>query len=393
MLATACHGQTITQLGVLPGGSQSYAEAISADGTTVTGRGDSSDGIGTSVFRWTRTGGMQNLGRFPGDIHASGTAISADGSVIAGISDQAGAFRWTAASGLQSIAVPASTAYGMSADGRAIVGYGGMYGGVFRWSVASGYENLDGNQPTGSATWGYATSADGSAVVGFTEARATVWRSVVGTGAADIAQDLGVLVGGRYSIATAISGDGAAIAGYGETSVIETEHALRWTISGGHWIMRDLGAPGDAYTARGLAISGDGAIIVGSYQSATTGGALLWTAATGALDLNVYLASRGVDLAGWHLGVATGISADGTAITGTGAFDGNVRAFLVTGLALCRADSCPADINCSAHLETQDIFDYLNAWFGRDPRADFNALGGITVQDLFDFLNAWFSGC
>lgn len=104
-----------------------------------------------------------------------GTAISADGSVIAGISDQARALCWTAASGLQSIAVPASTAYGMSADGRAIVGYGGMYGGVFRWSVASGYENLDGNRRPAPRHGGTQPSADGSAVVGFTEARATVW--------------------------------------------------------------------------------------------------------------------------------------------------------------------------------------------------------------------------
>ena len=336
---------------------------------------------------------MQNLGRFPGDIHACGTAISADGSVIAGISEQVGAFRWTAASGLQSIAVPSSTAYGMSADGRAIVGYGGMYGGVFRWSVASGYENLDGNQPSGPATWGYATSADGSMVVGFTQARATLWRSAVGTGSATTVQDLCVLAGERSSIATAISGDGLAIAGYGETSVIETEHALRWTNVGGSWVLRDLGAPGDAYSARALAISADGAIVVGSYQSPTIGGALLWTAATGPVDLNLYLASRGVHLAGWHLGVATGISADGTSITGTGAFNGNVRAFIVSGLALCRANSCPADFNCSAHLEPQDIFDFLSAWFALDPRTDFNAANGITPQDIFDFLSAWFTGC
>jgi hypothetical protein len=41
----------------------------------------------------------------------------------------------------------------------------------------------------------------------------------------------------------------------------------------------------------------------------------------------------------------------------------------------------------------QDIFDFLAAYFGHDPRADFNQSGAITVQDIFDFLGAYFAGC
>ena len=54
---------------------------------------------------------------------------------------------------------------------------------------------------------------------------------------------------------------------------------------------------------------------------------------------------------------------------------------------------CPVDFNGVGGLTVQDIFDFLNAWFGANPRADFNGQVGITVQDIFDFLGAWFAGC
>jgi hypothetical protein len=54
---------------------------------------------------------------------------------------------------------------------------------------------------------------------------------------------------------------------------------------------------------------------------------------------------------------------------------------------------CRADFNCSGTLGTQDIFDFLSAWFEDDPRADFDGNGQFTEQDVFAFLNAWFAGC
>jgi hypothetical protein len=52
---------------------------------------------------------------------------------------------------------------------------------------------------------------------------------------------------------------------------------------------------------------------------------------------------------------------------------------------------CRCDWNSSGTLEVQDIFDFLNDWFGGN--GDFNGDGTAAVQDIFDFLNCWFAAC
>ena len=54
---------------------------------------------------------------------------------------------------------------------------------------------------------------------------------------------------------------------------------------------------------------------------------------------------------------------------------------------------CRADFDGNGHVAVQDIFDFLSAWFARQPSADFDSSGTDTVQDIFDFLAAWFVGC
>ncbi len=57
------------------------------------------------------------------------------------------------------------------------------------------------------------------------------------------------------------------------------------------------------------------------------------------------------------------------------------------------APLCAADFDGSGTLTVQDIFAFLNAWFGGQSSADFDGAGGLTVNDVFAFLNAWFGGC
>lgn len=54
---------------------------------------------------------------------------------------------------------------------------------------------------------------------------------------------------------------------------------------------------------------------------------------------------------------------------------------------------CPADINCSGAVNSQDFFDFLAAFFASAPVADFNNDGATNTLDVFDFLAAFFAGC
>jgi hypothetical protein len=56
-------------------------------------------------------------------------------------------------------------------------------------------------------------------------------------------------------------------------------------------------------------------------------------------------------------------------------------------------DTCRADFNNDAVVNSQDFFDFLNAFFMNDPASDFNHDDAINSQDFFDFLNAFFAGC
>lgn len=57
------------------------------------------------------------------------------------------------------------------------------------------------------------------------------------------------------------------------------------------------------------------------------------------------------------------------------------------------APTCRADFNLSGAVEVGDIFAFLSAWFGNDPRADISGDGARTVADIFAFLTLWFARC
>jgi hypothetical protein len=63
------------------------------------------------------------------------------------------------------------------------------------------------------------------------------------------------------------------------------------------------------------------------------------------------------------------------------------------GLRAAPTSSCPADFNDDGFVNSQDFFDYLNAFFSGLPSADFNNNGVVNSQDFFDFLAAFFNGC
>jgi probable HAF family extracellular repeat protein len=135
-IATTGWSQSLTWLGTLPGGNESWAWGVSADGSVVVGRADDAAGQ-NRAFRWTASGGMQDLGTLGGD-WSGASGVSADGAVVVGWAYNAAgdwhAFRWTASDGMEDLNTTYASlltngsvlevATAISPDGRYIVGYG-----------------------------------------------------------------------------------------------------------------------------------------------------------------------------------------------------------------------------------------------------------------------------
>ncbi len=294
-------------LGDLPGGEfSSCAYGVSADGSVVVGRSviDTSAGIHHfEAFRW-ENGVISGLGDLPGGaLDSQAYAVSADGSVVVGWGS-GGAFRWE--NGIMS-ALGGSWAMGVSADGSVVVGLGS--GGAFRWengvmSPLGGREARD-------------VSADGSVVVGTARSGISYgpvrWENGVMTA-------LGYLPGAppnASGFATAVSPDGSVIVG-----ASSSEASSGWW-EGFRWkngVMTALGGFPREYfiLSRAYDVSGDGSVVVGE---SANGGAFIWTTATGMLSLEGVLTALGLDLTGWSLGQATGISDDGLTVVGGGQSD------------------------------------------------------------------------
>jgi probable HAF family extracellular repeat protein len=309
--------------------SRSEARAVSADGSVVVGM---SRGW---AFRWTRDEGMVGLSDFDG--YSEANDVSSDGSVIVGSSHNrvAGAinpeaFRWTRESGLVGLGdLPGgysnSGASGVSADGSIVIGHGFDAAGLqsVRWTSEGGMVAIGGF----GSPYTRGVSGDGSVVVGnghasYPNAEAFRWTSESGM------VGLGDLPGGySSSLANDVSADGSVLVGRGESE--SGSEALRWTSADGMIGLGDL--PGGRFLSEAYGVSADGSIIVGSSTvvtrtiiidgtpfSADDPKAFLWDEANGMRPLDQVLTSFGLDLTGWWITAALGISDDGHTIVGYG---------------------------------------------------------------------------
>lgn len=321
--AASARGVSFTDLGALSGSTYVRASGISADGKVVTGHCEPQD----RAFRWTALSGMQSI-QSAGITDSFGEACNGDGSVIVGTMHNPNpvGFRWTAATGMQVLpGLPGSASgspLGVSSSGNVIVGNGSGTSssphGV-RWTTPGGIQDL-GTLPgdTWSEAWG--ASADGAVAVGKSWVAGRAPRAVRWNSAGNI-QDLGVVGGDTESEAYGTNSDGSIVVG--ESKLYSSfSRAFRWTSSGG---MQNLGTLPGAAGAQARSTSADGSVIVGTSGQR----AMMWTQSLGMVDLNAYLPTLGIDLSGWVLQGAVGVSADGTTITGYGT-RGGTRSWIAT---------------------------------------------------------------
>ena len=241
------------------------------------------------AFRWTATGGMEDIGTGPGRYYSIAHGVSADGSVVVGEVFDTNfvlhAFRWTSATGMQYLPpVPpalgdSDVARAVSADGSVIVGESEYDEGdfhAFRWTAATGTVDLAFLTLDAWLMYARSVSADGSKIAGESymgPARAFVWNWPAPSG-----QQL-TLIDSTWAssgnIGYAISADGSVVAGkaYLDSGI----RAFRWTEASG---MMDLGTlPGDN-NSMATAVSANGTAVVGWSSSLETGmfHAFLWRA-------------------------------------------------------------------------------------------------------------------
>ncbi|HTV18392.1 MAG TPA: hypothetical protein VMG12_06965 [Polyangiaceae bacterium] len=117
---------------------QDYSvSSINRNGSVVAGIATFSTDGGVGHFRWSEASGFLTLPTVGGNFDAP-PVISSDGSTVVG-GDRNGAYRFTTATGLQTI-VPDARATGVSSNGSVIIGSRSSESGslVFRWTEATG---------------------------------------------------------------------------------------------------------------------------------------------------------------------------------------------------------------------------------------------------------------
>lgn len=259
-----------------------------------------------------------------------------------------------------------SAAYGVSADGSVVVGNtstGGSMGIAFRWTEASGVVSLG---TLDTFPWwypysaAYGVSADGSVIVGMSSYGDGGMQAIRWTQAEGMV-GLGDLPGGDvHSSARAISAGGSVIVGWG-TSGSGTE-AFRWTEAGGWVGLGDL--PGGTFYSIASAVSADGSVVVGSSRTDLGDEPFIWDAEHGMRNLKSVLIAGGLNLTGWTLYQATGVSADGLTIVGVGVSpEGQTEAWRAT-LAPLQWNEPPI---ASFTLETDGLTATFDASRSSDP--------------------------
>jgi uncharacterized membrane protein len=317
-------GPTFSGLGMLPGGTSSSVQGISADGSTAVGY--SFTGGENLPVRWSLAGGLRAIDPLPISTGSGNIArqVSADGSVIVGIS-RGRAFRWTNTGGpngtttdlgtLQPSNEGFSNAWGVSDDGDTVIGTAQNVSAfnVFRWTSTAGMISqglFDASALSPDGQWFTATNPTGG---GSFE---TLRSDGVTTEVIDAIEG----VENPSRSCNAISRFGNHVVGTGvviNTNGTQYDQAFLWSHATGTSVaLPDL--PGPLRSCAAFDLSDDASKIVGWGSAFTGRTAAIWIQGM-PQTVASYLTANGVTgLTGWRLTSATAITPDGLTIAGEG---------------------------------------------------------------------------
>lgn len=329
LIASAAAAQTpgFWLIGLAPQTGQGWVTSLTQDGGIAAGYCfgvPPQHPASAPGFLWTRSGGRVDFGLQPGmPLYTVTSGINSDGEVIVGHTEDGGqparAFRRVGTGPLQNLGVlpgeAATRATGVSGDGMTVVGAathgggpGGAGGQAFRWTEATGLQSLGFLRPGSTLSEANGISRDGSTIVG--TSRAFEYEGFRWTQAGGM-QPLPTILGAPNieSFAHAVNADGSVVVGSATSATPQGySHAVRWTPSG----VEDLGTL-LAATSHAYAVSDDGNVIGGvSGQRA-----FVWTPATGIRNLTDYLLVHGVTTpSDYRLEYVYAISGDGLTFGG-----------------------------------------------------------------------------
>ena len=319
------------------------------DGISDNGIGAGSSGPNGQYFRWTIAGGTQSIGGVsPGNGVGGEGEISQDGRYISGTTFNVAEgyhemSRYDSVAGTwegfgmipgigQSIDGEVSSGWGISGDGRSVVGLGWTTEGsadthAYQWTEGIGPIDL-GSATVGNSARATAASFDGSVVAGWQDGngrQAAVWVN----GVQELIFDNG---GNPASEAFDVSGDGQWVTGFGVGSPAAPARTYRYnTMTDTYESIPNILGGGSRWGGAG--ITDDGKTIVGGtwgFGPAIFGDALIWQEGVGTMLLADYLADLGIQVpGGTTLAFASSISSDGNWIAGWSAPGSNSPSWVV----------------------------------------------------------------
>ena len=374
-------------------GPMTAANGLSADGSTAIGHADS------APARWHEQTGWTVLPSPPGSLGTwSPSSVSADGSVIIGNTEQL-LLRWTQATGTVSMGTPGGysdvvSADGISADGAVVVGtawkeFAPCIPGWFarfesrgwRWE-AGHFQKLD---PLGqrNSSYAHAVSGDGTVVFGWS----ADYVCEGGLGPVSCLWDGSTHATPFYAgvlLPRSASADGGVAVGYNTAG-----SAFRWTEPGG---VVSLGPLAGMTVSDALSVSADGRVIVGFSGVPNTGpwAAVAWDELHGVRGVRDVLMSLGLNLVGWTMTKATGVSADGRTIVGNGV---NPLGQDEAWIAFLGDAVCYPDCNTDGALTVADFGCFQTRFVAGDPYADCNGDAQLTVADFGCFQTRFVASC